>query len=41
MEKLIDKLLRKIYFIFTYFVIVSIFNYAGKVIIPNGQIINK
>ena len=45
-EKLIDNLLRKIYFIFTYFDlqggVVNIFNYAGKVIIlANGQIVNK
>ena len=37
-EKLIDNLLRKIYFIFTYFDlqggVVNIFNCAGKVIIP-------
>ena len=44
-EKLIDNLMRKIYIIFTYFDlqggVVSIFSYAGKVIIPNGQIVNK
>ena len=44
-KKRIDNLLREICFIFAYFDlqggVVSIFNYAGKVIIPNGHIVNK
>ena len=44
-EKLIDNLTRRIYFIRTYFdlqgSVISIFDYASKVIVPNGQIMNK
>ena len=44
-EKLIDNLLGKIYFILIYFDkqrgLVSIFDYAGKVTIPNDQNIDK
>ena len=44
-EKLIDNLTRKIYFIRTYFdlqgSVLTIFDYASKVIVPNGQTMNK
>lgn len=44
-EKLIDNLTRRIYFIRTYFdlqsSVISIFEYASKVIVRNGQIMNK